>query len=55
MYEIAIVSKLFEGKSLLQQHRMVNELLSAELKTMHGLTLITKTPAQWEKIKKQPE
>lgn len=42
MYKIEVSSKIFSGKSLVQQHKMVNDLLSEEMKTMHGLTLKTK-------------
>ncbi|PRP88514.1 hypothetical protein PROFUN_03231 [Planoprotostelium fungivorum] len=39
-----VESPLFAGKRLVEQHRMVNELLSEELKNMHALTLTTKAP-----------
>ncbi|ORX48844.1 bola-like protein [Hesseltinella vesiculosa] len=41
MYAIEIVSKAFEGKSMVKQHRLVNDLLKQEIKDMHGLQLRT--------------
>ena len=46
MYKMSIESPLFEGKSKLQQHRMVNEILEEELKSIHGLNIKTLTPKQ---------
>lgn len=43
-----IVSKLFEGKGLLQRHRLVNGALAEELKTIHAFSQKTFTPAQWK-------
>ena len=51
MFEIFIVSEQFKGKSLLQQHRSVQDILKEEMKEWHGLTLHTKTPEQFEKMK----
>jgi BolA-like protein 3 len=42
MFRIHIESPLFLGKSLVQQHRYVNEALKDDIKQMHGLQLITK-------------
>lgn len=41
MFKIEVRSKQFKGKNLVEQHKMVNELLSDEIKNMHGLTLRT--------------
>lgn len=43
-----IVSDQFEGKSLLQRHRLVNGVLEQELKTIHAFSQKTLTPAQWQ-------
>jgi stress-induced morphogen len=43
-YRVTVTSKAFEGKSLVQQHRLVNEALKEEIAQMHGITVITKTP-----------
>jgi len=42
MFKIDVSSAVFKGKSLVEQHRTVNQLLSSEIKEMHGLTLTTK-------------
>ncbi|KAI3451477.1 hypothetical protein Pfo_008142 [Paulownia fortunei] len=48
-YTIEIVSEQFEGKRLLERHRMVNAALVEEMKQIHALS-ITKalTPEQWK-------
>lgn len=40
-YQITVVSPMFKGMTMVKQHRTVNELLSAEIGKMHGLTLKT--------------
>ncbi|KAK9316773.1 bola-like protein 3 [Lipomyces starkeyi] len=42
MFAISIVSKAFNGISMIQQHRMVNEVLADEMKEWHGVQLNTK-------------
>lgn len=42
MYQINITSEAFQGKPLVKQHRMVNEVLQEDIKNMHGLQLVTK-------------
>lgn len=37
MYAIDIASASFEGKSIVKQHRLINDLLKEEIKEMHGL------------------
>ena len=51
-WQVVIVSPAFEGKGLLEQHRMVNEALRDEMgdQRIHALALKTFTPAQWEKF-----
>ncbi|XP_042022803.1 protein BOLA2-like isoform X1 [Salvia splendens] len=48
-YSIEIVSQEFEGKRLLERHRLVNAALAEEMKHIHALS-ITKavTPDQWK-------
>ncbi|XP_064613433.1 bolA-like protein 2 [Liolophura sinensis] len=48
-FQALIVSPKFEGKPLLQRHRMVNTALQEELKTIHAFQMKTLTPEQWEK------
>ncbi|XP_070621223.1 bolA-like protein 3 [Erythrolamprus reginae] len=44
MYEIHIESEDFKEKRTIQQHQMVNQALSEEIKTMHGLRIFTSVP-----------
>ncbi|KAM8794541.1 bolA-like protein 3 [Eudromia elegans] len=44
MYEIHIESEEFREKRTVQQHQMVNQALSEEIKAMHGLRIFTSTP-----------
>ncbi|OPJ86899.1 bolA-like protein 3 [Patagioenas fasciata] len=44
MYEIHIESEEFREKRTVQQHQMVNQALSEEIKTMHGLRIFTSIP-----------
>ncbi|XP_068164468.1 bolA-like protein 2 [Antennarius striatus] len=52
-FKVLVVSNQFEGKSLLQRHRMVNSCLGEELKEIHAFEQKTVTPGQWEKQKSQ--
>lgn len=48
--EAVVVSPLFEGKGLLEQHQMVYGALKGALKeNLHALALKTYTPEQWKK------
>lgn len=47
-FDCLIVSSQFEGKPLLQRHRMVNNALVEEMKSIHALTQKTLTPEQWQ-------
>ncbi|ELU04119.1 hypothetical protein CAPTEDRAFT_17942 [Capitella teleta] len=47
------VSSQFEGKALLQRHRLVNGILAEELKTIHAFSQKTLTPQQWESLKQE--
>ena len=51
-WQVFIVSPAFEGKGLVEQHRMVNDALKEEMgdQRIHALALKTYTPAQWEKL-----
>jgi len=47
-FKVILVSKDFEGKSLLQRHRMVNNILEEELAhKIHALALHTYTLPEW--------
>jgi stress-induced morphogen len=51
-WQVFIVSPAFEGKGLVEQHRMVNDALKEAMgdERIHALALKTYTPAQWEKL-----
>lgn len=46
-FSAVIVSSQFQGKPLLQRHRLVNTALAEELKTIHAFSQKTYTPEQW--------
>ncbi|CAN0416314.1 unnamed protein product, partial [Ectocarpus sp. 12 AP-2014] len=45
-FMISIVSKSFEGLTLLKRHRSVYGLMADEMKIVHAVTLDTKTPEE---------
>ncbi|KAK6922866.1 BolA protein [Dillenia turbinata] len=48
-FVIEIVSEQFEGKRLLERHRMVNAALEEEMKSIHALSIKKAvTPSQWK-------
>jgi len=51
-WQLIVVSPAFEGKGLVDQHRMVNDALKAEIgdQRIHALALKTFSSAQWEKL-----
>mmetsp|Transcript_8747 Transcript_8747/g.11018 ORF Transcript_8747/g.11018 Transcript_8747/m.11018 type:complete len:165 (+) Transcript_8747:103-597(+) len=51
-FKVVIVSPEFDGApSLLKRHRMVNSILAEELEgPVHALSIVAKTPKQWEKM-----
>ncbi len=55
MYSRIRFSQEFEGKPLLQRHRLVNSVLEEELKTIHAFSQKTLTPEQWAVQKAKPE
>ena len=52
-YQAVIVSPVFEGKMMIEQHRMVLGLIQSEIDSgeVHALTMKTFTPDQWSKKK----
>lgn len=50
-YQAVIVSPAFQGKLMIEQHRMVMGILQAEIDSgeVHALTMKTFSPAQFEK------
>lgn len=55
MYRVQVVSKRFNGIPLVKQHQLVYDCLKEYISGMHGLTMMTKTPAQYEKFKQQKQ
>ena len=51
-WQVIIVSPAFEGKGLIDQHRLVNDALKEPMgdQRIHALSLKTYSPAQWEKL-----
>ncbi len=49
-WKIQVISQAFEGKRLLEQHRMVKSVLHNKMldNTIHALSLKTWTPERWE-------
>ncbi|XP_030548955.1 sufE-like protein 1, chloroplastic/mitochondrial isoform X1 [Rhodamnia argentea] len=46
-FNLRVVSKEFEGKSLVKRHRLVYDLLQEELQSgLHALSIVAKTPAE---------
>ncbi len=53
-YQAVIVSPAFDGKMMIDQHRMVFALVQSEIDSgeVHALTIKTFTPEQFSKAKK---
>jgi len=51
-WQVTVVSSAFEGKGLIDQHRMVNEALKEPMadQRIHALSLKTFSPTQWDKL-----
>ncbi len=51
-FEAVVISTLFQGKTLLQQHRLVNNVLREHMESqaIHALSLKTYTPERWKDI-----
>ncbi|KAE8727164.1 Protein BOLA2 [Hibiscus syriacus] len=48
-FAIEIVSEQFQGKRLLERHRVVNAALEDEMKQIHALSIKkAQTPEQWK-------
>ncbi|XP_078434415.1 bolA-like family protein [Wolffia australiana] len=54
-FEIEIVTGKFEGKRLLERHRLVNAALAEELKQIHALSIRKAlAPSQWNPPPQEP-
>jgi len=52
-YEVIVVSPVFEGKRLVQQHQLVYNAIQTEMLTgaIHAMAVKTYTPQAWESSK----
>lgn len=50
-WQVTVVSSAFQGKSMIDQHRMVKALFDEDIKTgaVHAFSLKTYTPEEWLK------
>jgi BolA protein len=49
-FKVVIVSQAFEGKALVERHRLVYGALGEEMKSgIHALAITSRTPSEWEK------
>lgn len=51
-FRLLIASPLFDGQSLVKQHRLVKEAIKEDIGAIHGLTIDTMTVAQYAERKK---
>jgi len=52
--QVVLVSDVFQGKTLLQRHRVVNGLLAEQLQgPVHALSLHLKTAEEWKEAEGQ--
>lgn len=53
-WQVTVISKTFEGKPMLEQHRMVKGFFEAEIASgvLHAFSLKTYTPEEWSKFGK---
>ena len=48
-YRVVVVSDMFSGKSLLQRHQLINDILKEELKgPIHALSIQANTNEEWK-------
>lgn len=52
-YEVVVVSPVFEGKRLVQQHQLVYNAIQTEMLSgaIHAMAVKTYTPQAWESSK----
>jgi len=49
-FKVVVVSDAFEGKALVERHRLVYEVLGDEMRAgIHALTITSRTRTEWEK------
>ena len=52
-FEVTVVAQEFEGKSMVAQHQMINEIFRPYLNSgeLHAMSLKTYTPQKWERLR----
>ncbi|KAI4457844.1 bola transcription regulator [Holotrichia oblita] len=52
-FKVLVVSNKFKDVTLIKRHRLVNDILKEELQNgVHALSIMAKTPEQWENSNK---
>lgn len=53
-WQVTVVSKTFEGKPMLEQHRLVKSFFEEKIASgeLHAFSLKTYTPEEWSKFSK---
>lgn len=54
-FKILVVSDQFDGQMLIKRHRLINQILSDELKQIHAMALHTMTADEWAQKGAAPE
>ena len=56
-FSAVVTAPGFEGKSRVEQHRMIYDLFRDEMarQEIHALALTTRTPTEWENERRQHE
>jgi stress-induced morphogen len=54
-WQVIVVSQQFEGKPLIQQHKMVLDLFTKDIATnhVHALSVKTYTPERWKQVQEK--
>ncbi len=48
-FKVVVVSDAFEGKGLVERHRLVYDTVGEEMRGgVHALTITSRTPAEWQ-------
>ncbi|EGC38666.1 hypothetical protein DICPUDRAFT_28210 [Dictyostelium purpureum] len=56
-FKVKIVSEKFEGLTMIEQHRLVNTILTNYIgnSKIHALSITSRTPTQWKKQQEKTE
>jgi stress-induced morphogen len=50
MFNVIVVSDMFNGLTAVKRHRLVQDALKAQIKEMHGISLFLKTEDEYQKM-----